>query len=138
MTSATEASVSRPVADLEDDSLLGSFPEGLRLIGSRCDACGCAMIGSRVVCSSCIGRSITRVALPRYGVLYTFTRIHLGSEAAGRVIGYVDLDNGVRTLADIIEGTAPLQPDVRVELGVDGDAWFFSPIEGGEREENFE
>jgi uncharacterized OB-fold protein len=87
------------------------------------------MIGTRIVCSSCVGREVSRVALPATGVLYSFTRLHVGGEGA-RPIGYVDLDGGVRTLADIREGATPLQPDVRVELGVDGDAWFFAPVAG--------
>ncbi|MBO0909818.1 Zn-ribbon domain-containing OB-fold protein [Arthrobacter sunyaminii] len=128
MSTATEAPVSHPVADLDEDSLLGSFPEGPRLIGSHCDDCGCTMIGSRVVCSTCVGQAISRVALPGGGVLYTFTTIHTGP--APRTLGYVDLDNGVRTLADITAGDIQLYPDIRVELGVEGSDWFFSPVEG--------
>jgi uncharacterized OB-fold protein len=123
-----EAPVSQPVADLESDSLLGSFPEGPRLVGTRCDDCGQLMIGTRVVCSSCVSRSVIRVPLAATGVLYSFTRLHVGSEGV-RPVGYVDLDDGVRTLADIRE-TAPLRPDMRVALGVDGDDWFFAPAPG--------
>lgn len=129
MTVQTEAAVSAPVADLETDGLLGTFPEGRRLVGTRCDRCGRAMIGARVVCSSCVGREVTRIALPATGVLYSFTRLHVGSDDV-RPIGYVDLDGDVRTLADLREGATPLRPDVHVELGVDGDDWFFSPVAG--------
>ena len=51
---------------------------------------------------------------------------HSGQEGV-RPVGYVDLDDGVRTLADIREGGTPLRPDMRVELGTDGDDWFFAP-----------
>ncbi|MER5184698.1 hypothetical protein ABT009_41460 [Streptomyces sp. NPDC002896] len=137
MTVRTEAPVSAPIADLESDSLLGSFPEGRRLVGTACDRCGRTMIGARVVCSSCVSREISRVALPTSGVLYSFTRLHVGSDGV-RAIGYVDLDGGVRvrTLADIREGSTALQPNIRVELGVDGDDWFFAPVVGEGREEN--
>ncbi|MFJ9127786.1 Zn-ribbon domain-containing OB-fold protein [Streptomyces sp. NPDC102340] len=128
MTVETEAVVSLPIPDLETDSLLGAFPEGHRLVGSRCDACGRTMIGTRVVCSSCVGRQISRVALPTTGVLYTFTRLHAKGRDV-RPLGYVDLD-GVRTLAELREGSTPLRPDIRVELGVDGDDWFFVPVAG--------
>lgn len=122
----TEAQVSAPIADLESDNLLGTFPEGRRLVGSRCDRCGRKMIGARVVCSSCVSCEVSRVALPATGVLYSFTRVHVGGEGV-RLLGYVDLDDGVRTLADIREGSARLQPGIPVELGVDGDDWFFTP-----------
>ncbi len=124
-----EAAVSAPVADLDSDGLLGTFPEGRRLVGTRCDRCGRTMIGARVVCSSCVSREVSRVALPATGVLYSFTRLHIGGEGV-RPVGYVDLDGGVRTLADIREGTVPLRPDMRVELGVDGDDWFFALAAG--------
>lgn len=124
-----EAVPSLPVADLESDSLLGTFPEGRRLVGTRCGQCGQLMIGARVVCSSCVSRDVARVALPATGVLYSFTRLHVGGEGV-RPVGYVDLDGSVRTLADIREGGTPLRPDMRVELGTDGDAWFFTPAAG--------
>jgi len=132
MTATIEAPASQPIADMEADSLIGNFPEGQRLVGSQCNACGCTMIGSRVVCSSCISRDVSRVALPSTGVLYSFTRIHVGAEGI-RPLGYVDLDNGVRTLADIHEGDIPLRPDMRVELDVEDD-WFFAPAADDKRE----
>jgi uncharacterized OB-fold protein len=129
MTAQTEATVSAPIADLGGESLLGTFPEGRRLVGTRCDRCGTMMIGARVVCSSCVSREVSRVALPVTGTLYSFTRLHVGGEGI-RAIGYVDLDGAVRTLADLREGPAPLRPDIRVELGLDGDDWFFAPAAG--------
>jgi uncharacterized protein len=124
-----EAAVSAPVADLDSDGLLGTFPEGRRLVGTRCDRCGRTMIGARAVCSSCVSREVSPVALSATGVLYSFTRLHVGVEGV-RPVGYVDLDDGVRTLADIREDVAPLRPDMRVELGTDGDDWFFRPTAG--------
>jgi uncharacterized OB-fold protein len=128
MTTKTEALVSRVVPDMDEESLLGSFPEGPRLIGTRCDNCGRTMIGSRIVCSSCVSTAVTRVALPATGILYTFTRLHVGAEGVVRPLGYVDLDDDVRTLADIREGDVTLVPGIRVELGVDGDDWFFARV----------
>jgi uncharacterized protein len=146
MVSAPEAVVSVPAADLESDSLLGTFPEGRRLVGTRCGQCGQVMIGTRTVCSSCVSRDVSRVPLPVTGVLYSFTRLHglsgkdslsgkHGGSEGVRQVGYVDLDlpadhGGVRTLADIRAGGTPLRPDMRVELGTDGDDWFFAPAMG--------
>lgn len=127
-----EVAVSLPVPDLESDSLLGSFPDGPRLVGTRCVACGLTMIGSRIVCSNCVGTDVARVALPTTGVLYSFTRLHLGDTV--RILGYVDLDDDVRTLADLDE-TAPLVPGIRVELAVDGDDWRFAPVAAAAEQE---
>ncbi|MFT4262390.1 MAG: OB-fold domain-containing protein [Nocardioides sp.] len=125
----SEAAVSVPIADLEADSLLGSFPEGQRLVGTRCDDCGQGMIGARIVCSSCVSRNVSRIALPTSGVLYSFTRLRVGGDGV-RTIGYVDLDGGVRTLADLREGATPIQPEMSVELHTEGDDWYFSPVAG--------
>lgn len=129
MTVRTEATVSATIADLESDDLLGDFPEGPRLVGTACDRCGATMIGTRVVCSACVSRDVSRVALPTTGVLYSYTRLHVGGDGP-RALGYVDLDNGVRTLADLRETSEPLRPDGRVQLGTDGDAWYFTPVTG--------
>ncbi|GAA2592460.1 hypothetical protein GCM10010435_84080 [Winogradskya consettensis] len=129
MSVTPEAPVSVPIADLENDDLLGAFPEGRRLVGTRCADCGQTMIGDRVVCSACVSRDVSRVPLPATGVLYSFTRLHLKGEAV-RAVGYVDLDDNVRTLADLREDSIPLRPDVPVELGFDGDDWFFTPATG--------
>ena len=125
----TEALVSQPFSDLETDSLLGQFAEGPRLIGTRCGNCGQTMIGSRVVCSSCVSTDVSIIALPTTGVLYSFTRLHPSADVV-RPLGYVDLDDDVRTLADIREGDTPLEPGIRVELGVDDDEWFFARVAG--------
>jgi uncharacterized OB-fold protein len=132
-----EPVVSAPVADLDGEGPLGDFPEGRRLVGTRCDRCGRAMLGARVVCSGCVSRAVSRIALPATGVLYSFTRLHgLGGGAGVRPVGYVDLDlgpgGGVRTLADLREGARPLRPDMRVRLEVDGDDWLFTEGDAGE------
>lgn len=125
---ASEAVVSQPIADLEGEGFVGEFPEGSRLIGTRCSNCGNTMIGSRVVCSTCVSQDVERIALPATGELYSFTRLHPGADAV-RPIGYIDLDNDVRTLTDIRE-TVPLRPGLRMEFGVDADGWFFTPVTG--------
>lgn len=128
ITADREAPVSEPISDLETDSLLATFPEGQRLVGTECNNCGKKMIGTRIVCSACVSRDVARIALPTGGVLYSFTRLHVGADGT-RPIGYVDLGD-VRTLADIREGSSPIHPDMRVALGVDGDDWFFAPVAG--------
>lgn len=123
------ARVSAVIADMETDELLSTFPEGPRLLGTHCGDCGREMIGQRVVCSTCVSSNVRTIALPSTGTLYSFTRLHVGGEGV-RPMGYVDLDNDVRTLADIREGDTPLEPGIRVELGVEGDNWFFARAAG--------
>lgn len=125
MSSTLETASTAPVPDLEAKDLLDRFDDGPGLAGTRCSACDKTMLGVRVVCSSCVGTDVHRVCLSRQGRLYTFTRLHL--KGTVRTIGYVDLDNGVRTLADIREKGHELRPDLAVALGVEGEQWFFTP-----------
>lgn len=126
MNANPEALVSLAIADLDESSLIGDFPEGRRLIGTKCSDCETTMIGSRVVCSNCVSRNVERVALPTTGSLYSYTRIRVGVDGGVKPLGYVDLDGvGVRTLADLREGAGEFVPDMRVQLGTDGDDWFF-------------
>jgi uncharacterized OB-fold protein len=117
--------IPQPFADLESDGLLGDFPAGRRLVGTQCDDCGRTMIGTRIVCSACVSTDVTRVPLPSQGVLYTFTRLHVGGEGV-RALGYVDFEGDVRTLTDLREDAHPLEPGIRVELRVEGDDWWFA------------
>lgn len=125
MKTKTDVKVSVVIADLETDELLVAFPEGPRLRGTHCDDCGRDMIGNRVVCSSCVSSNVSSFALPSTGTLYSFTRLHVGGDGV-RPLGYVDLDNDVRTLADLREDDTPLEPGMRVELAVEGENWFFA------------
>ncbi|MGO1543642.1 MAG: Zn-ribbon domain-containing OB-fold protein [Gulosibacter sp.] len=127
MTTTTGVKVSTPLADLDDEQLIGDFAAGKRLVGTTCQDCEQHMIGARGFCSNCMSDNVRRIALPTNGTLYSFTRLHVGLEGT-RPIGYVDLDGvGVRTLADLRETGQPLTPDIRVELVTEGDDWFFAP-----------
>lgn len=128
MNAPQEAKVSSPIADLDTDHPISEFAEGARLVGTRCNDCGVAMLGSRVVCSSCVSEAVVRIALPTTGSLYSFTRLHVGGDGV-RSLGYVDLDGvGVRTLTDLDETNGPVQLDEQVHLVVEDDSWHFAPI----------
>ncbi len=120
---------SLPIADLEDESSIDTFDEGIRLVGTLCDQCGKRMLGARVVCSACVSTEVSRVALQSTGTLYSFTTMRVGADQP-RVLGYVDLDDGVRTLTDLREGDVPLVPDARVELRTSGASWWFTAVAG--------
>jgi uncharacterized OB-fold protein len=73
-----------------------------------------------------MSRRIEPITLPRTGTLYSFTVLRVGTTGEPRVLGYVDLDNGVRVLAEVRPGAAALVPDLPVELGLEDDGqWFF-------------
>jgi hypothetical protein len=50
------------------------YPLGdVRLMGSRCCACGEVFFGKAVACQQCQGENMEDIALSRYGTLYSYT-----------------------------------------------------------------
>lgn len=88
------------------------------LIGCVCEACGNRMFPFALVCPVCMSEDMARAAMPREGSLYSFTVLHVGPNTWKRpfVVGYVDLDNGVRVFSHL-RGTE-FQIDQPVELAV--------------------
>ena len=76
----------------------------LRLLGSRCGDCGNVMFPTRDFCSKCLrDLSEPSIALDPRGVVYSYTVIR--QAPPGRetpyVLAYVDLNDGVRVMAQI-------------------------------------
>lgn len=88
------------------------------LIGCVCEACGNRMFPSAPVCPVCMSEDMARTMMPREGSLYSFTVLHVGPNTWKKpfMVGYVDLDNGVRVFSHL-RGTA-FQIDQPVELAV--------------------
>src|SRR5207302_7584728 len=78
--------------------------ERVNLVGMRCAHCDIKAFPAREVCSGC-GRDdgLAEVELAPEGSLYTFSEVHVAPKgfATPYVIGYVDLADGVRVLAQI-------------------------------------
>ena len=93
----------------------------LSLIGMTCAHCGTRAFPARDVCSGC-GRDdrLEEVELDSAGTLYTFSEVHVGPKGfpTPYVIGYVDLDAGVRVLAQINGTAADLKVGERVTAHV--------------------
>lgn len=75
----------------------------LKLLGSRCDGCRQVVFPEAAVCPACGGESLQRTELSREGVLYAWSRVHVGPRTLERpfTLGFVDLPEGVRVLARI-------------------------------------
>ena len=102
-------------------------PEGGRLRGSRCPACGAHFFPPREICSRCLGE-LEAVALSGRGTVYTYTVIHQGPPGfeAPYVLAYVDLPEGVRVLGQVEVAPEEARIGTEVELtlttlGRDGD-----------------
>ena len=100
-----------------------------RLVGSACRACGARAFPPVPVCPECLSEDLAALALSRRGTLYSFSTVHVAPRGwrVPYVAGYVDLPEGVRVFAHIVDAAPEaLDMDMPVELttaelGVDAD-----------------
>jgi uncharacterized OB-fold protein len=77
----------------------------VRLLGSQCGVCQSLAFPKHAVCAVCLSADDPRVAeLGPGGVLYTFAIVRQAPREfpTPYVIGYVDLDQGVRVFTQIV------------------------------------
>jgi hypothetical protein len=87
----------------------------------RCCDCGALRYYPRALCPSCLSDRIEWVRASGKGTVYTFTVTHQNQapgfrDALPYVMAYVELDEGVRMLTNIV-GCAP--DDVRIGMPVE-------------------
>ena len=88
------------------------------LIGMRCSSCGTKAFPARGVCSNCSAQSgLEPVRLSARGTLYTYSEVHVAPKdfPTPYVIGFVDLEAGVRVFGQIEGPASALTPDQTVE-----------------------
>lgn len=125
----------RPLADLAQPST-DEGAEPTSLLGGQCAACSATSYPRAYICPDCNGTDIEGVELPADGVLYSWTTVHISPTfPTPYTLGYVDLSNGLRVLAQILAGSDPLACDLPVRF-VRSDqsptGWGFA-VDGGER-----
>ena len=88
------------------------------LVGMRCSACRTKAFPARMVCSKCGAESgLEPVRLSSRGTLYTYSEVHVAPKdfPTPYVIGYVDLEDGVRVFGQVEGSASTLTPDQAVE-----------------------
>lgn len=102
----------------------GFFEDGgqgaIKLLGGRCLQCSHISFPKKEVCPSCLGLGGQEdVSLGPFGTLYTFAVVRRAPTQfpTPYVIGYVDLDEGVRVFGRIqVEDPTRLRLHARMEL----------------------
>lgn len=101
--------------------LLRIDPHGRpRLLGGKCQTCGALSFPGGEVCTECLSDQVQPVELNDRGRLYTFSVVHQAPKgwSVPYVLGYVDLDEGVRVLSHITCDASAIAVDQIVHLGV--------------------
>ena len=105
-----------------------------RLVGIVCGNCGARAFPPAPVCSECMSEDVRELELSPEGSLYAFSVVHVAPAEwdTPYIAGYVDLPEGVRVFAHIIDADAgALEMDSPVQLttarlGTAGDG---APVE---------
>jgi len=109
------------------DGLLSAPLENLelvRLMGSRCDACGETTLGTNRVCPNCGKPEPRTLPMSRRGVLWTYTVVHHRPPGDYRgpdpfvpfALGLVELPEGLRVLAPIAGDPAVVRIGMSLEF----------------------
>lgn len=117
------------VLTLADSPVVAVLLQPLALAGSECPACGQRCFPRRTLCMQCGSGALRDVALANRGRLYSHSAVHVSSRRpVPYTIGYVDLDDGTRVLADLQQVGEDCALDVPVVLqAADDGRWWFAP-----------
>jgi len=87
----------------------------------QCDVCGTRTAYPRTVCPSCLSDRLTPHRAAGTGVVHSFTTLHrAGNPAMSDRVPYtvvlVDLDEGVRVLADLVDAPGEVTPGIGMRV----------------------
>lgn len=91
------------------------------LRGGKCRRCGELSYPLAELCWHCRSDEMQPVRLSRNGKLYAYSVVHAAPKGwrVPYVLGYVDLDDGIRVVGQIAADPTQLHPDMAVHLDVD-------------------
>lgn len=99
------------------EGLLRTDPPGL--IGSQCAGCGTRVFPSRDFCPACdSGQAPEGITLSGHGSVFSYTVVRQapGGRPTPYVLAYVDLDEGVRVMAQVDHPPEDMRIGLRVGL----------------------
>jgi uncharacterized OB-fold protein len=124
-----------------NDTFYEQFLNELKIMGSKCKKCGAMALPPRPICISCFGREMEWVQFNGTGKLAAFTSIavappYMAKEGFDRnnpyVVGVIELDEGVKTVARIV-GFDAKKPE-QIKVGTPLKAEFLEKGAGSERQ----
>lgn len=127
----------KPFSDTSYEQFLNEW----KIMGSKCKKCGALALPPRPICVSCFGSEMEWVQFKGNGKLAAFTGIVvapplMAKEGFGRnnpyIVGVVELEEGVKTVARII-GVDAKKPE-QIKVGMLLKAEFLSQGEGPNRQ----
>lgn len=103
-----------------DDFWFQTVGDEIRLVGSRCLACGKVAFPQKPVCPVCFSDGIETVPLSKNGTLHTFACSVMGPIGMETpfVMGFIDLPEGIK-LYSLITGTETWGRDLKIGMAME-------------------
>ncbi len=100
-----------------------SPPDQVKLVGSKCRACGVALLGRRQNCENCAGEDMEDIVFSKQGRVYSYTVARYPSLPPYRpaepyvplVVAWVDLPEGTRIMT-FIDDCQPQDAQIGMEV----------------------
>ena len=88
------------------DDLFKETPDGIVLVGNKCNACGKAFFPKIEFCTKCLNKELEEIVLSKRGTLYsyTITRVPVGKFPIPHAVGMITLPEEVRLTAPLVIG----------------------------------
>ena len=92
-------------------------PEGMVLVGSRCETCKKSFFPKKEVCPDCFDGELKEVPLSRKGKLHTYALSVMGPSDMEKpyVIGFIDLPEGIK-LFSILTDCEPWDEVLKIDM----------------------
>jgi len=92
-------------------------PEGMVLVGSRCETCKKTFFPKKLVCPDCFDGELKEVPLSKKGKLHTFALSVMGPTDMEKpyVIGFIDLPEGIK-LFSVLTDCEPWDEVLKVNM----------------------
>lgn len=118
MTAAKRCTEALPAKWMIDSGMETDGDRVTDLIGSRCVDCGAVFFPRTPICDGCLSEDLREYRLPRAGVIYSYTVMHVGARGVSTPFGlaYVDLSDGLRVLARLAGEASDWEIDGPVSL----------------------
>ena len=116
MTSQAIAGTAEPPA--AGDQAWRRDGDSVVLVGQRCRRCGQMHFPKAAYCSACRAQDFEQAVLGSEGSLYSFAEVHVAPKnfTTPYIVGYVDLDGGLRVFGQIDGPADRLRLDGRVHV----------------------
>lgn len=111
---------------LIEESWFGQSPEGMVLLGSKCESCGKVSFPKKYVCPDCFGDKLKTVPLSKKGKLHTYAVSIMGPPEMEKpyVVGFIDLPEKIMLFSMLTDCGPVEKTEKTLKIGMEMEMVF--------------